>query len=444
MENRRYLTVTAINRYLAAKIDSDINLKNMPIQGEISNARISKGHLYFVLKDENSEISAIMFQNNVASLNFKVSDGVKVIVKATLQLYEKRGTYSLIVTSMQEYGLGLLYQEFLKLKEKLAKEGLFDEAHKKLIPEYPMNIGVITSETADALHDIASTISKRFPLASLTLYPALVQGTDAPASLISAIKRMDKDNLDVCIIARGGGSFEDLSCFNDEELARTIYNANTPIVSGVGHEADYTICDFVSDFRAPTPTGAAVRVTHDKELLLKDLDNLKVKLTNSINNIIDGKIIKLEKATEKHYFKNFNEYLEKLEFNLASTIDRLNLNSPINKIDRFSDNLLHLEKRLKAINILKRIDDVKAYLEEDKRKLNVNFSNFINDKEIYLENNINKMVILNPLNLMKKGYSLVYKDDKLITSVDLVEIDDDVSIRLSDGNIKATIKEKRK
>ena len=279
MENKKYLTVTALNKYLAYKIDTDINLRSFIILGEISNARLSKGHLYFVLKDEDSEISAVMFANYYNSLSFTPKDGVKVLVKCSLQLYQKKGTYNLQVTNMSEYGLGALYQNFLKLKEKLSKEGLFAESHKKEIPMYSEKIGLITSDTGDARHDVVSTIEKRFPIATIFLYPALVQCVDAPKSLIKAINRAESDNeVDLLIIARGGGSFEDLSCFNDEELARVIYDCHIPIISGVGHESDYTICDFVSDKRAPTPTGAAVLATSDKNVLISEINNYYNKI----------------------------------------------------------------------------------------------------------------------------------------------------------------------
>lgn len=440
VESKRYLTVTAINRYLAAKFDSDINLKNMPIMGEVSNVRISKGHLYFVLKDEESEISAIMFQNNVAALDFKVTDGVKVIVKANLELYQKRGTYALIVSAMKEYGLGLLYQEFLRLKEKLSKEGLFDEKYKKEIPSYALNIGLITSSTGDAMHDVISTISKRFPLATVYLYPALVQGSDAPNSLINAINRLNSDNLvDVAIIARGGGSFEDLSCFNDEALARTIFNSKIPIVSGVGHEADYTICDFVSDFRAPTPTGAAVRVTVDKENLFKDLDLKQIRLTQAVKRLIENKQNTLEKLVKSHYFYNFNEYLDKIELRLASEIDRLNNFSPIKRIENYEKNLEYLNKRLISYNLISKLDDKLNEVNNDINKMNNSFNNLINNQEMFLDNLLGKMIVLNPMNLMKKGYSLVYKNDLLLTGIDNVNIDDEIDIKMSNGKLTAKV-----
>ena len=440
MENK-YLTVSAINRYLNAKISSDINLKNMPIQGEISNARLSKGHLYFVLKDEESEISAIMFSNNVALLNFTPVDGMKVIVKASLQVYEKRGTYSLLVTNMKEYGLGLLYQEFLKLKEKLAKEGLFEASHKRTIPKFSENIGLITSPTGDAMHDVVSTISKRFPLATIYLYPALVQGNEAPLSLINAINKMNQDNLvDVCIVARGGGSFEDLSCFNDEALARTVYNSKTPIVTGVGHEADYTIIDFVSDFRAPTPTGAGVVVSSDKMVLLTDLLSKKRRLSDLVIKTIDNKSNKLESLCNNHYLKNFDEYLNKFELRLLSEIDHLEANSPKRLIEKNIEALNLLKLRLKGSSPINKINEYSNQISLDKKKLVDYSNNVIRLEEVKLDSLFNKMILLNPLNIMKKGYSLVYQDDKLITSINDLDKDKELVTKMHDGEFTSVIK----
>ena len=445
MENKRYLSVTAINRYLNAKIDSDTNLKNMPIQGEISNARISKGHLYFVLKDEYSEISAIMFSNNVQGLDFKVEDGMKVIVRASLQLYEKKGTYSLLVYEMKEFGMGLLYQEFLKLKEKLSKEGLFDESHKKPIPKYSEKIGLITSATGDAKNDVVSTISKRFPLATIYLYPALVQGADAPSSIIDAINRMEEDGLvDVCIIARGGGSFEDLSCFNDEELARTIYNASTPIVSGVGHEPDFTICDFVSDLRAPTPTGAAVLVTENKEVILTNLANYRLRTSDLIFKMIESKDNLLENALNSHYFKNFGDYLAKYELKLAEAINHLDLNSPLTKVNSQIEKIEFLDKRLENINLISKIDTYQKQISDNKTKINSCVKQVIYKHEKDLLSLVDKTIILNPLNLISKGYSITYKDDKVVTSVKEVNNNEIIKTKLIDGEIISIVKEVEK
>lgn len=440
MENKKYLTVTALNKYLAYKIDTDINLRSFIILGEISNARLSKGHLYFVLKDEDSEISAVMFANYYNSLSFTPKDGVKVLVKCSLQLYQKKGTYNLQVTNMSEYGLGALYQNFLKLKEKLSKEGLFAESHKKEIPMYSEKIGLITSGTGDARHDVVSTIEKRFPIATIFLYPALVQGVDAPKSLIKAINRAESDNeVDLLIIARGGGSFEDLSCFNDEELARVIYDCHIPIISGVGHESDYTICDFVSDKRAPTPTGAAVLATSDKNVLISEINNYYNKICQSEKKIIDNKIYEYNIIASNHYLKNFDDIIKRKEENLLNLEKILYSNSPTSKLEIAEEKLQNLVNSIKKYNIqekiLTRLEEVKN-IENNMSKIILDKVDYDNN---YVDNLIDKLILLNPLNLMKKGYTLTYQNDHLIGTVDNLNVDNPIVTRFMDGFVESKI-----
>ena len=441
MSEIKYLTVSALNRYIAYKLDSDIALKVVYIKGEVSNARVSKGHLYFVLKDEESEISAIIFQNVLRNLKYLPKDGAKVLICGSVTSYAKKGGYNLIVSSIQEFGQGLIYQQFLELKEKLEKEGLFDSGHKKKIPEYPERIAVVTSDTGDALQDILSTIKRRYPIAKVFLYQALVQGADAPKSLIAALKKVDSDNLaEVVIIARGGGSIEDLSCFNDEELARTIYDLNMPIVSGVGHENDYTICDFVSDDRAPTPTGAAVRVTPDKAIILENIKANIDKLKSAYNQNINNYQNKLELLTNNHYFKNFGDLLEEKTKEVNHLIDKLNSFSPNNVIIRYEDELKALSKRLELYNFSKKIDDLSNDLDNNVLMLKRNYLNIINNLENSYDKSLDKLILVNPLNIMKKGYTLVYKDDVLITKSKELKKDDIVDIVFHDGKVKANIK----
>lgn len=440
MENKKYLTVTALNKYLAYKIDTDVNLRSFVILGEVSNARISKGHLYFVLKDEDAEISAVMFANYYNSLSFVVKDGMKVLVKCSLQLYQKKGTYNLQVTNMSEYGLGALYQNFLKLKEKLSKEGLFDASYKKKIPAFSERIGLITSETGDARFDVTSTIEKRFPLATIYLYPALVQGSEAPKSLIKAIKKANENNyVDLIIIARGGGSIEDLSCFNDEELARTIYDSNIPIISGVGHESDFTICDFVSDERAPTPTGAAVLATHDKNVLVSEINNYQTKIIQLTKKLLENKIYEYNIVSQNHFLKNFDETIKLKEERVSNLEKMLYLNSPIKKLEIASERLSNLDERLIKYNISNKIDLKLEEIENLKKSIFDNLFEKINNNNEKIDNLIDKMILLNPLNLMKKGYSLTYLNEKLVTTVDDLKENSIIKTIVVDGTIESKI-----
>ena len=275
------LTVSQLNRYVKSRMDADENLYNVFLVGEISNFtnHYKTGHFYFSLKDEEAQIKAVMFRGNAAKVKFRVENGLRVIIRGRVSLYEAAGSYQVFVDDMQPDGTGALQLAFEQLKEKLQSEGLFAEAHKKPIPKYPERIGVITSETGAAIQDILNVLGRRYPLAEVILAPVLVQGEEAPNQLISAVDQFNRLNCaDVLIIGRGGGSAEDLWAFNDEGLARAVYRSNIPVISAVGHETDFTICDFVADLRAPTPSAAAElaapniqqRILHDARIRLRE------------------------------------------------------------------------------------------------------------------------------------------------------------------------------
>ena len=438
-EDKKYLTVSAINKYIAYKIDTDMALKSLYVKGELSNVRVSKGHIYLVLKDDESEISGIVFYNIASKLTFMPKDGMKVLIHGSINSYSKKGSYNLIIDKIEEYGEGLIYQEFLKLKEKLQNEGLFDVAHKKKIPEFNFNIGVITSATADAFFDIVSTINKRFPLCTIKLFPSLVQGADAPNALISALLKADKENMDVLIIARGGGSFEDLNCFNDEKLARVIYNLNTPIVSGVGHEQDYTIVDFVCDGRAPTPTGAATMVTNDRFVLLKNIDLFNNKLFLNYQSKIREFEKKYLEEVNKYGFRNFINILD-TQINYIDLLkNKLESLSPTSKLELKYDNVLSLEKRLYIYNLNDKLEKSKESIVDIENKINNLLKASIYNNEKELDFIISKMIDVNPLNIMKKGYAVVYNKDKVIISKNEVNNDDILTVKFHDGEIDTKV-----
>lgn len=416
----KYLSVSALNKYLYYKFDNDLNLRSIYLKAEISNVRLSKGILYFVLKDNESEIDGLMFGQSYQKLKFKPVDGMTVLVNGKVGLYVKRGTYAITVSEMEQAGLGEAYLKFELLKEKLLKEGLFDESKKLPIPKFNEKIGVITSGTGDAMHDIFSTIKKRFPLSEIVFYPAIVQGNDAPQSLINAIKLANLENkVSVLIIARGGGTIEDLSCFNDEQLARTIFASKIPTISGVGHEADFTICDFVSSRRAPTPTGAAVIATPDKNELLNYIDNLDNRLLYNYKQLL---------------IKKFNDFS-----NISSRYTEKNY---LNKINELYNKVENLNKQLSLLSPVKIISDNENKLSMLSNNLNVVYNNIINKNDINVNHYIDKLILLNPLNLMKKGYSITYKDNKVITSVGLLDINDEITVKFQDGNINAKVTRK--
>ena len=393
----KYLTVTALTKYIKYKFDHDHNLEDVLLEGEISNFKHnSRGHFYFTLKDDNAQISATMFSTYASRVKFEPEDGMKVYVRGNVSVYEPSGTYQINVKEIKSDGLGDLYIAYEKLKKELEALGLFDEAHKKPIPRFPKTIGVITSPTGAAIRDIINTISLRYPLAKLILYPAIVQGDESKNDIVKQIKKANEDNLvDVLIVGRGGGSIEDLWAFNERIVAYAIYDSNIPIISAVGHEVDFTIADFVADKRAATPTAAA-------ELATPNIDVLK----ETISSMVD--------VLNKKINYKFNEYKMMLT-NMDKIIDSKN---PINVLEHKRDLLSNYNERL---NLL-----IKKVLDNKKN-------------EYVLKNHT--LELLNPLSIMNRGYSIAKVNGKVITKSKEVKVGEELEIDLQDGKIKTEIKE---
>lgn len=391
----KYLSVSTISRYIKHLLDTDKNLQTIFIKGEISNLKQhSSGHIYFSLKDETSKINAIMFSNNAKKLNFVPTDGTKVLAIGRVSLYEATGNYQIYINEMIEDGVGNLYIAFEKLKEKLSKEGLFQEKYKVLIPKYPAKIGVVTANTGAAIKDIISTIKRRYPIAEVYLFSSLVQGEQAKYDLVKKIEQADQFGVDVIIVGRGGGSIEDLWPFNEEIVAKAIFDCKTPIISAVGHEIDYTIADFVADLRAPTPTGAAEIAVPNIIDIISHLNHLKIRLNESILKNLNLKKLYFDSLRNSYIIKNPNFIYE----NKRQKLDLIEttLNSNI---------LLKLENNKKEINNL-----------------------------------LIQLDLLNPLNILKRGYSLTYKNNKIVKSIKNIKEKDNLTIKLSDGNINVVVR----
>ena len=394
--NEKYLTVGAINRYIKYKLDNDEALQTVFVKGEISNFKAhSSGHLYFSIKDESGKINAIMFSSSAKKLNFIPADGVKVLIIGRISVYEATGGYQIYVSDMQEDGMGNLYIAFEKLKKQLQSEGLFDETHKKKIPKYPSKIGVITANTGAAIKDILSTIKRRYKIAEVILFPSLVQGENAASDIVRNIKLASNYDLDVLIVGRGGGSIEDLWPFNEEIVARAIYECPIPIISAVGHEVDYTIADFVADLRAPTPTGAAEMAVPNMSDLVSHITQMKIRLNENIIKKINIEKLRLDSFKNSYILKN-----------------------PL---------IIYENKKQKLDMINEKINNI----------INLKIENNKNS----LINLIDKLELVNPLNILKRGFSLTTKDDKIIKSVKNVNKSDILDIRLNDGVIKANVEE---
>ena len=420
--NDKYLTVTAVTRYIKHKIESDINLRKIYLKGEISNFKAhSSGHFYFSIKDENSVIKAIMFSTNAKKLGFIPTEGMKILVTGSISLYETTGNYQIYVEELIEDGIGNLYIAFEKLKEKLSKEGLFDQKYKKEIPKFPNKVGIVTASTGAAIRDILSTIKRRYPICETYLFPCLVQGENAPIDIVKKLKQAEMFGVDLLIVGRGGGSFEDMNCFNDENVARTVFNMKTPVISAVGHEIDYTIIDFVSDLRAPTPTGAAEMAVPN----LYDLTNLLKQYNIRLNEVII-KNINYKKLVMEKYKTSFVIKNPMLMFNAK----KQHLDSKIEKINNILKEKVLLKKE--KLNLIKNSYVIK------------NPEIIYNNKKIELTRLIEKIEILNPMSILKRGYTITYKDDKMIKSIKDVNINDSIKINYHDGYIEAKIEKKGK
>ena len=397
MEQTQILSVTDINKYVKTLFENDPLLPEVSVRGEITNFKAHyTGHLYFTLKDEYSTIKCVMFKGYAQFLKFKPADGMKVVIKGQVSCYERDGVYQIYCKSMSPEGLGDLYLAYEQLKEKLNKEGLFDDIHKKPIPFLPKRVGVITSRTGAVIRDIINVSTRRYPNVDLLVYPAAVQGVNVASTVIEGLKTFNKlNNVDVIIIARGGGSFEDLFGFNDEALAREVFASQIPVVSAVGHETDFTICDFVSDLRAPTPSAAAELVYPEYSEIVSRIDKDKNRTMIAIKNYIERK----------------RQYVERLK---AAKLEKV----PLDKINRY---------RLT-------IDNLMIKSEKDLR-------NKLNGYKTRCVESITKIDTLSPLKTLTRGYSVVEnKDGKLIKTTKDVKPEDIINITVTDGKISAIVK----
>lgn len=418
--DEKYLKISDLNNYIKKILDNDAFLNKVYLKGEISNFKNhTRGHLYFTLKDDTSRINAVMFYGNASKLTFTPEDGMNVLVEGRISAYPASGSYQIYVDNMQPDGLGALYIEYEALKKKLASEGLFASEHKKPIPKYPNRIGVVTASTGAAVKDIMSTIKRRYPICEAILFPCLVQGKQASQDIVKQIKRADEYGVDTIIVGRGGGSIEDLWAFNEEIVAHAIYDSNTPIISAVGHEIDWTIADYVADLRAPTPTGAAEMAVPTVLDVNNLLNNLKIRLNKNIKNMVNTKFIKWRSLKNNFILKNPMAMYEVKEQKLDTLLDFLT---------KDIKNILQTnEAKLKELKM--------SYVFKNPMSL---FDKKRNDYTLL----INTLKLVNPLGILEKGYSLVDINGHIIKNSSEVSIDDTINIRLHEGKIKAKVIEK--
>lgn len=401
-ETKRVLTVSQLNEYIKAVIEGQPILRSIYVKGEISNFtnHYKTGHFYFTLKDEGSLIKAVMFRGSADKLKFVPENGMRVIVHGKVSAYVRDGQYQIYTDGMEPDGVGALYIAYEQLKRKLEQEGLFDQSRKKPLPKIPTRVGIITSPTGAAIRDIINVLGRRFPYAEGKLFPALVQGDGAPAQLIEGLKYFNGEkNVDVIIIGRGGGSIEDLWAFNNEELARVIASSQIPVISAVGHETDFTICDFVADKRAPTPSAAA-------ELAVPETMELKQKIFNIIGRM---------DILISHNVKNRRQRVKELS-------EKRVLQGPDYIVD---------DRRISVMNLDTRLEGGMKY-------------SLTLKKEAFARST-SKLEALNPMSVISRGYSAVFSDDgTLIKSVDQLDIGDRFNFKTVDGSVSAEVKGKTK
>ena len=437
----KYYTITALNRAIKNMFDEKEQLHHIYLKGEISNFKHhSRGHLYFTLKDENSRIAAVMFANAAKNLSFEPEDGMKVLVCGRVTVYGATGGYQIYVEEMNLDGIGNLYLEYEKLKKQLEAEGLFKKEFKKVIPKFPKRIGIITAPTGAAIRDILSTIKRRYPICETILFPALVQGAGAKESIVEQLNRAQDFDLDLIICGRGGGSIEDLWAFNEEIVARAIFASKIPIISAVGHEVDFTIADFVADLRAPTPTGAAEMAVPNMADLISLLDQFKIRLNESINNLLKINKRKIDEIKNSFIIRNPMSLYEIKEQRLDMLMD--SLNKLINvKLSEYSVRLNNVKSSYILKNPLGMYDVKKEIINKYKANLKKIIVSVINSSNYKYKIIFNKLELLNPLSVLSKGYSLVTLNDVVIKDSSQLKQGDRVNIRLSKGNIKAEVKE---
>lgn len=417
MMNEKYITVSQLTRYIKYKIDNDVNLNEVFLKGEISNFKAhSRGHFYFTLKDEGSRINAIMFASNTKKIKFLPTDGMKVLVTGKISVFEANGGYQIYVNDMIEDGVGNLYIAFEQLKKKLELEGLFELSKKKAIPKIPKRVGVVTAPTGAAIKDIISTIKRRWPLTEILLFPALVQGEMAAEDIVKQIKFSENYDLDTLIVGRGGGSIEDLWPFNEEIVARAIYECKTPIISAVGHEIDFTIADFVADLRAPTPTGAAEMAVPQYSDIVNYLSQLNIRLNNVTNNKIKNYRQKLDSIKNRNIFKNPIIIYQAKEMMFDALFERL----------KYSTSNIFNSKERELLSIKNSYIFKNPYQLLDKKA----------NKYLQI---ISKLEPLSPLLTLRRGYTITKKDGKVIDSVKKITKNDILEVEFKDGIVKAEV-----
>ncbi|MCA1009636.1 exodeoxyribonuclease VII large subunit [Halobacillus halophilus] len=439
--NDQYLTVTALTKYIKRKLSGDPHLKTVWLRGEISNFKHhSRGHMYLSLKDNAARIQAVMFAGNNRDLKFNPENGMNVLIKGEINVYEPMGQYQLYIKEMQPDGIGALYLAFEQLKEKLEQEGLFAIERKKNIPAYPNHIGVITSPTGAAVRDILSTIKRRYPVVPVSILPVLVQGERAASSVANAIQYANQNlDCDVLIVGRGGGSIEDLWGFNEEIVARAIADSSIPVISAVGHETDTTISDFAADLRAATPTGAAELAVPSIVELQENTRSLKHRLIRFMESKSVEDRQKLNRLQRSYAFKYPEQLLRQKEQDLDRIMERHAKQMKLIHSQQ-TEKWKNIRNRLKQQGPGTQINETKERLNKETRQLQLRFQETLHSKKDQFHNNLDKLTLLNPLEIMKRGYAIPFKENgNVVKEVAHVKEGSKLALKVHDGTINCEV-----
>ncbi|MET1012999.1 MAG: exodeoxyribonuclease VII large subunit [Paenisporosarcina sp.] len=440
MSSISYLSVKALTKYIKRKFDADPHMRNVYVKGELSNVKIhTSGHIYFTLKDDQSRMPAVMFAAQARPMKFKPENGMNVLIQGDVNVYESSGQYQLYTQNMQPDGIGELFIAFEQLKKKLEQEGLFHPSRKKVIPTFPTKIGVITATTGAAIRDIVTTLNRRYPIAEVLIFPALVQGAGAAPSIVKSIRSAQQNHgIDILIVGRGGGSIEDLWAFNEEIVARAIAESTIPIISAVGHETDTTIADYVSDLRAPTPTAAAELAVPSQIELLQQTVRLSSQLVQLTTAVIAQERKRLNRVASSYPLaypeRLYRPFIEKLT-RLQEQLERNRKTILVNNTNLFAQKMM----RLQLQNPQRMISPMQKNVLNLRTRLQMATKSTFQEKEKSFVSTVRTLEALNPLAIMSRGYSIAYQNQQVVKSIQDVNRNEPIEVSLQDGQIQATI-----
>lgn len=435
--SEEYVTVSALTKYIKYKFDKDPHLGRVYLTGEISNFRLRPTHQYFSLKDENAIISATMFQSAFKKIQFRPEEGMKVLVIGKVSVFEKSGQYQINIEHMEPDGVGALYLAYEQLKKKLEAEGLFS-LPKKPIPQFPKKIAILTSESGAVIQDIQTTVTRRFPIVQLVLYPTVVQGVHAVNSILKNLDLVEQEDYDVVIIGRGGGSIEDLWAFNEEPVVRRVAELSIPVISSVGHETDTTLIDFVSDMRAATPTAAAEIATPVLMEIHQQLRNLQTRLEQALSRQLQIKRERMQALANASIFQNperiyqvYQQRVDQLEMRLQQIMQQ--------SVQHKRQQLVKHQHRLELGSPSRRVQTEKQALQYLAKRLEQAQVQLMKDKKQQFQRAIQQLDLLSPLKIMNRGYGILQQEKTIIKSVDQLEVNQELTIQLVDGTVRSKV-----